>query len=258
MFPYCNLVWMKNHTIMHSTDLDMLEKTYPGWLLENLADQQNYINDRLRKRYGQTGNGANSIPFGQNPPPFKSSGQNPPGVSLVGTPILGCLQMQLRVQAPGALGVAELEWSSNNGLAWASIASALLTPLPGTGMSLAIVPTAVFSADNLYVAGTPVPRTVLRWQVAFAEWSALLKRGRSPQTPELSDLKEIYDRSIAELKEAADSKDALFDLPASEDTASAITTAAPLFYSETSPYVSADIQARRGYAEDCRGRGTDQ
>ena len=68
---------------------------------------------------------------------------------------------------------------------------------------------------------------------------------------------EAADRARAEIKEAADSKEGLFDLPTNDAAGdSAIVKAGPRWYSESSPFVSADQQERHGLREDCHGRGS--
>ncbi len=96
----------------------------------------------------------------------------------------------------------------------------------------------------------PAPRTVVRWLVKLATRDAYDARGNNPSA--VSDAEAIYkaaERAEADLKEAADSKDGLFDLPLRADlTASGVTKGGPLFYSETSPYVWMTNQ--RDAAED--------
>jgi hypothetical protein len=59
------------------------------------------------------------------------------------------------------------------------------------------------------------------------------------------------DDALAWLKEAADAKDGLIDLPLRADTtASGISRGGPLAYTETSPYAWTDVQAETGRSED--------
>jgi len=58
--------------------------------------------------------------------------------------------------------------------------------------------------------------------------------------------KEQHDIAVAELKEAADSKDGLFDLPLRADTtATGVSKGGPRGYSEASPYTNLDRQRAR-------------
>jgi hypothetical protein len=135
------------------------------------------------------------------------------------------------------------------------IPTAPLVPLAGTGLS-AVFPVGTYGADNIYSAAPPVPETVLGWIVAMVTVDVYQKRGVNPQDPMILQCVAAMDGALAELKEAADSKDGLFDLPACEDTDSAVTTGGPLGYTETSPYVWTDQERRAGRGEDGSGRGT--
>lgn|SRR5678815_212090 len=98
---------------------------------------------------------------------------------------------------------------------------------------------------------SPVPPIILRWLTKLVTRDAYDKRGNNPSAA--SDAEAIYkaaERAEAELKEAADSKDGLFDLPVRDDAQgqSGVKFGGPLGYSEQSPYVWADRQ--REDAED--------
>lgn len=92
----------------------------------------------------------------------------------------------------------------------------------------------------------PVPRTVLRWQTKLVTRDAYHKMGYNPSSQQDRDaIDGAAERCEAELKEAADAKDGLFDLPLRADsTASGISRGGPRVYSEQSPYVWADNQRR--------------
>ena len=94
------------------------------------------------------------------------------------------------------------------------------------------------------------PESVLGWLTALVTLDVLRKRGLNPADPAAEMYAKDVERAMAELKEAADSKDGLFDLPAVDDGDSAVTTGGPLGYSETSPYVWADIERNIGRNED--------
>lgn len=102
----------------------------------------------------------------------------------------------------------------------------------------------------------PYPEIVLDWIVRLVSYEVLRKRGANPADPNCIQFKEDADRALAELKEAADSKDGLFDLPSPEEGPSNVSTGGPLGYTETSPYVWRDVQQQSGSSEDGSGGGT--
>lgn len=104
--------------------------------------------------------------------------------------------------------------------------------------------------------GDPVPEILLVWLVALVTYDVMRKRGMNPQDPFGDMLVKEADKAEEEIKEAADSKDGLFDLPSPEDGDSNVSTGGPLGYSETSPYVGMQKQATQGRLEDFNGNGT--
>jgi hypothetical protein len=92
----------------------------------------------------------------------------------------------------------------------------------------------------------PVPPIVVRWLVRMVTATAYDRRGWNPSGLENERISKAADDARAELKEAADSKDGLFDLPVRADhpASSGVVMGGPLSYSETSPYVWADYQRR--------------
>lgn len=108
--------------------------------------------------------------------------------------------------------------------------------------------------------GPSVPEVVLGWLEAMTTLDAYLKRGYNPGSAQDGEIKERATTARAEVKEAADAKDGLFDLPLreSDHSADAVTKAGPLGYSEASPYVAFDQQIEQGTFEDDQGRGTTQ
>ena len=103
----------------------------------------------------------------------------------------------------------------------------------------------------------PVPDVVLDWQTAIVTHRCYLRRGVDPTDAQMVDVKAEADAAWAEVKEAADAVNGLFDLPLRQDTtADGITKGAPLVYSEASPYVFADVQADAGRNEDANRGGT--
>lgn len=256
MFPYLDLAGFRVRTAMPGADVDALEKTNPGYLVRQIALASSYVNARLRKRYGNTGQ-SNALPLGMSPPVVLGAGTSPPGVALNGRPALGCILFRAQIDTPGVLGVATFRWSTDDGATWQAtgVPTAPAVPLAGTGMTL-LMPAGTYGVDVVYAAAPPVPEAVLGWITAMVTVTAYDKRGRNPQDPAIVSALALRDRALEELKEAADSKDGLFDLPASEDTDSAVTTGGPLGYTETSPYVWADQQRHVGRIEDRQGRGS--
>jgi len=104
----------------------------------------------------------------------------------------------------------------------------------------------------------PVPEIVLEWLERLVTRDCYVKRGFNPGDD--AEDNEILARAVAaeaEIKEAADGKDGLFELPVRDDvTTTAVTKGGPLGYSESSPYVSFDLQRIAGRSEDQSGSGT--
>jgi len=92
----------------------------------------------------------------------------------------------------------------------------------------------------------PYPPVVLRWLNQLVTLKSMMALGFNPQSPQDSLAKEQHDIAVAELKEAADSKDGLFDLPLRADTtATGVSKGGPRGYSEESPYTNLDRQRAR-------------
>lgn len=103
---------------------------------------------------------------------------------------------------------------------------------------------------------SPVPETILGWLSALVSLDVMRARGVNPQDPQAELLKGDRDNALAEIKEAADAKDGLFELPVREDIAtSAVAFGSPLGYSETSPYVWTDVERSNGRNDDRNGAG---
>jgi len=101
----------------------------------------------------------------------------------------------------------------------------------------------------------PVPEIVLGWLTNIVTVEAYRKRGINPSDEQNEQIETDRLEALAELKEAADSENGLFDLPLREDlTASGISRGGPLVYSESSPYTWTREQARTGREEDSNGR----
>lgn len=97
---------------------------------------------------------------------------------------------------------------------------------------------------------SPYPEIILDWITRIVTYETLRKRGLNPQDPVAELYRADAERALAELKEAADSKDGLFDLPSPEEGDSNVSTGGPLGYSEASPYVWQNIQGEQGRFED--------
>jgi hypothetical protein len=257
VFPYLDLAYFTFRTVLAASDVTIAESRYPGFVAGSIAGWSSWLNSRLRKRYGNAANLGNALPLGQRAPTVLGAGTSPPPIALQGRPTLGSVRPQFQVDTPGPLGTATVFYSVDGSTPSLGplVSSPVPVSLPGTGMQV-VFPAGTYSADNVYTADTPVPPVALGWLVALVSFDVKTKIGRNPQDPAMLDLTADRDRALAEVKEAADSKDGLFDLPACEDTDSAVTTGGPLGYSETSPYVSIDRQARVGRWEDNRGRGS--
>jgi hypothetical protein len=103
----------------------------------------------------------------------------------------------------------------------------------------------------------PAPICVQGWLAKIVTESAYRKRGYDPTDAQGRMYVADRDTAIAEIKEAADAIDGLFDLPLRADlTASGISKGGPRAYSEQSPYVFTDAQRRVGVNEDSNGGGT--
>jgi hypothetical protein len=98
----------------------------------------------------------------------------------------------------------------------------------------------------------PPPRIVLRWLRTLATPDIFRRRGCNPSDPTLLLYEKDKDAALAELREAADAKDGLFELPLRDDAQGTpgVTAGGPLGYSETSPYRWTDQQAEDGHNED--------
>lgn len=250
MFPYLDINGFAKRAMMPQGEIAYIEQDSPGFIAARIAVRSSYINGRLRKRYGNAGCGSNSLPLGQSPPLLIAAGTDPPGVTLTGRPTLGSLEMGVNITTLGGLGVAVFRWTSDGGITYTSTVSVTATVVLGVTGLTANFPDATYSIDNVYAAATPVPEIVLGWLVSMVTYDCYRKRGANPQDPAIVQVVSDLDITMAELKEASDGKDGLFDLPSSEDTDSAVTTGGPLGYSEASPYVWTDIEAAQGAAED--------
>ncbi len=104
---------------------------------------------------------------------------------------------------------------------------------------------------------SPVPETVLEWLTKIVTFELYLKRGVDPSDQSIAHIKADKEQAEAEMKEAVDSKDGLFDLPLRDaQDASGRTKGAPMAYVEVSPYVGFDRQHEDGRNDDSNGSGS--
>ena len=246
---------------MPADDVALVEANQPGFTLRKIAMRSSQINSRLRKRYGNAPTVGNGLPWGRVAPALVASGTNPTNgqpapapVSLQGVPILGSQVFLLQVVVAGVPGdgIGQFRWSRDGGITWGSSGTpmAAQVQLTGTGCTALFTAGAQYGTDNVYASDTCVPRAILRWLVALVTVDLYDRRGRNGNAPALVTVQANYDQALAELKEAADSKEGLFDLPVSEDLDSAVTTGGVLSHADASPYVAMYEGDRRGMNED--------
>lgn len=262
MSVYLDLLGFRRRTIMPAQDVDVLAELSPGFIEARIALRTSLVNARLRKRYGNN-LAASALPFGATPPALAASGTSPPmPATLAGVPLVGSQQIVLAIVVGGTLGTATVKVSVDGGVSFAPpIATAATLALnaanagAATGLS-ALFPAGTYGTDNAYTAPTAVPEAILGWLTALVTLDAYQRRGANPQDPQMVLVVDAATAALAELKEAADSKDGLFDLPVNEAADSAVTTGGPLGYSETSPFVWRRVEAELGIAEDIAHTGT--
>jgi len=247
--PYLDLAGYERRTSLVPEDVDYVASRYPGYVERRIARGSSWINARLQKRY--------RVPLGQEAPELLSFGTTPPLVVLTGRPTLGCLDMSLQITTPGPLGTAVFQWSPDGGESWTTgVSTAATVPLGTTGL-VATFPAQTYAVDNLYTSSTPVPEVALGWLVALVDVDVWKRRGTNPQDPAIALATTDRDAAVAEITEAANSDTGLFELPTIDTQGdSAVNHGGPLFYSEASPFVSADLQEEQGRAEDFAGTGT--
>jgi len=103
-------------------------------------------------------------------------------------------------------------------------------------------------------ATTP-PRVVLRWLKHLGTRDAYAKRGWNPTSEmDREAIVAAAETALAELKEAADAQNGLFDLPVlASSSASGVSKGFPFVYSEQSPYTWTDLEVVAGRGEDSNG-----
>lgn len=104
---------------------------------------------------------------------------------------------------------------------------------------------------------SPYPVAITDWLARVVTVRAMMRRGVDANDEQFLALKEDAAAAWAEIKEAADSNEGLYELPLREDTtASGVSKGGPYGYSEQSPYVWTDKQAATARDEDSAGDGT--
>lgn len=251
-FPALSLAQFMSRTVMPSADVTIVETAQPGFTVQRIATQTSWLYSRLRKRYAST------IPFGQVPPTLIASGLNPPVVVLTGRPTLGAYLLALEITLDGIAGVATFQWSSDGGVTWTTgLVTGPAVALGATGLVADFSPVGTYDVSNTYAAATPVPEAFLDWLTVLVTIDLYWKRGSNPQDPGVAALTARKEEVLAEVKEAADSQNGLFDLPTSEDQTTAISSGGPFGCSSASPYRWTDSQGRRGRREDYGSYGND-
>lgn len=97
---------------------------------------------------------------------------------------------------------------------------------------------------------TPVSHVVRGWLARLMDPVIHRIAGVDATDAQYSDTVESAREAMAEIKEAADAKDGLYDLPLRSDTtATGITRVPTLAYSELSPYTAGHVQRRDSRGE---------
>jgi hypothetical protein len=98
---------------------------------------------------------------------------------------------------------------------------------------------------------SPPPEIVCGWLVAMVTPWLYKRRGIDPSDAQFASVLQDAVDAVAEMTEAANSVDGLFDLPLLQTgTTSGVSQGFPLSYSETSPYRWTDVQADTAQFED--------
>jgi len=103
----------------------------------------------------------------------------------------------------------------------------------------------------------PYPVAVTDWLARLVTVRAYLKRGVDANDSQFAEIKADEVAARAEIKEAADAKDGLYELPLRSDTTSGgAVRGLPLVYTEAGPYSWMDVQVDAARDEDSNRGGT--
>lgn len=246
--PALTLGGFLRYTSMMDSDVRLVETKQPGFTAIQARVAQRRIYANLRKRYQVD-------QLGQVMGQPSAAGTSPPAISFSGTPLWGDLLIVIAITAGGPVGTAVFSWSKDGGATnTESVLTASTVPLPGTGLTVAF-PAGTYSADNVYTASPPIPEEMLQWITDVATPRVYERRGVNPTNDQqMVTMEKRAETALAEVLEAANSKDGLFDLALNADVGgSGITQGSPLVHTETSPYRWQDEQRRRGRREDFHG-----
>lgn len=102
-----------------------------------------------------------------------------------------------------------------------------------------------------FAAPPNTPVAVTGWIERLVTSRVYLKRGIDPTDAQWDAIQQGHTDALAEIREAADSVEGLFELPLNEsDTSDGITRGAPLSYTEASPYTWTTVQRDAAELED--------
>ena len=127
----------------------------------------------------------------------------------------------------------------------------LETSVPGAFDAIALAVSRMFDArlsKRYQTPFDPVPEALKYHVTQVVVFELFKKRGFNPSSEQDATISDARKESLEWLKEAADSKDGLVDLPIRETPTpdvSAILQAGPLGTSDDSPYSWIDVQAER-------------
>lgn len=99
------------------------------------------------------------------------------------------------------------------------------------------------------------PTAVVLWLVDLVTLDMFMRRGFNPESAQDKLIVDAAEQAKADIKEAADSKDGLFELPLkqSDPAACGVSKGGPLGQSQASPWTWTDVQADAAHDEDANG-----
>lgn len=253
--PALSLAGFVLRSSMSLVDVTIVEDDQAGFTARSCLATQSRIYAQLRKRYAVDS-------LGQVMGPPSASGLAPPVVSFIGVPSRGDLELVLSITTGGLTGTAVFSWQDNstqpqNGSVTptAGVVTGSAVVLTATGV-IAVFPPAPssFNAGTVYTAATPVPEVILRWVTDITTPRVYERRGSNPANDSmLAKMLEREATALKEIREAADAKDGLFDLPLNVDVGgSGISAPTVRLCSQASPFSWMDTQRERGRREDAR------